>query len=146
MDSISRELALPITLNERHYTMSTQSKAKAFAALNKFANARVALIEGMQAAGYATVEECRPIVIEWACEKVGCAFNVSSTGKVMLDSSHAKYNTAKTVLRDIMLMLQGTTRRETSAKKEIDPVEQAIKAYMKLSTAQRKAFAKVAGL
>lgn len=127
--------------------MTTQSKAKAFNALNKFANSRVALIEGMQAAGYTTVEDSRPIVIEWACEKTGCAFKVSDKGRTTLDSSHARYEATKTVVRDVMLMLQGTTRHATSAKKEpVDPVVQAIKAYMKLTPAQRKAFAKVAGV
>lgn len=101
--------------------MSKQNKAQAFAALDTFATARVQLIEGMIAAGYKTAEDARPIVIEWACAKTGAAFNVSKAGKVMLDSKHAKYEAAKTVVRDVMLNLQGTTRRESSPKKE--PVE-----------------------
>ena len=88
------------------------SKAQAFNTLNKFATARVQLIQGMKDAGYTTLEECRPIVIEWACSKTGASFKVSGTGKVMLDSKHAKYETTKTVVRDVMHMLQGTTRRE----------------------------------
>ena len=135
--------------------MKTANKAAAFATLNTFADSRVALIQGMIDAGYATLEECRPIVIEWACSKTGGEFNTHpETGKVTLVSSHAKYNTTKTVLRDIMLMIAGTTRREADAKTEegaetkekkaIDPVDQAIKAYMKLTPAQRKKFAKVA--
>ena len=97
------------------------SKQAAFNTLNKFANARVQLIQGLIDAGYPTAEEARPIVIEWACAKTGAAFNVSKAGKVMLDSKHAKYEAAKTVVRDVMLNLQGTTRRESSPKKE--PVE-----------------------
>lgn len=101
--------------------MSKQNKTLAFQALDTFATARVQLIEGMIAAGYKTAEDARPIVIEWACAKTGAAFNVSKAGKVMLDSKHAKYEAAKTVVRDVMLNLQGTTRRESSPKKE--PVE-----------------------
>lgn len=45
------------------------NKTNAFTVLNTFADSRVKLIAGMQKAGYATVEACRPIVIEWACAK-----------------------------------------------------------------------------
>ena len=120
--------------------MTKANKKAAFNALNKFASARVALIEGMQKAGYATVEECKPIVIEWACSKTGGAFKESSTGKVMLDSSHAKYETTKTVVRDVMLMIEGTTRRASSAKKEIDLIEEAMKIVAKMTAAQKKKF------
>lgn len=120
--------------------MTKANKQAAFNTLNKFANARVALIEGMQKAGYATIEECTPIVIEWACEKTGCAFNVSKTGKVMMDSSHAKYEAAKTTKRDVLLMLAGTTRRASSAKKEVDLIEEAMKIVAKMTAAQKKKF------
>ena len=101
--------------------MSKQNKTLAFQALDTFATARVQLIEGMIAAGYKTAEDARPIVIEWACAKTGAAFNVSKAGKVMLDSKHPRYEAAKTTVRDVMLMLEGTTRRASSPKKE--PVE-----------------------
>ena len=97
------------------------SKQAAFNTLKKFANARVQLIQGLIDAGYPTAEDARPIVIEWACAKTGAAFNVSKAGKVMLDSKHPRYEAAKTVVRDVMLMLEGTTRRASSPKKE--PVE-----------------------
>ena len=97
------------------------SKQAAFNTLNKFANARVQLIQGLIDAGYPTAEDARPIVIEWACAKTGAAFNVSKAGKVMLDSKHPRYEAAKTTVRDVMLMLEGTTRRASSPKKE--PIE-----------------------
>jgi len=120
------------------------NKTAAFAALNKFASARVQLIQALHDAGY-TVESSRSVVIEWACDKTGATFNVSKGGKVMLDSGHAKYEAAKTVVRDVMHMVQGTTRRESSGKRESDPVAQAIKALAKLTPAQlRKVLAAVA--
>jgi hypothetical protein len=122
--------------------MTTVNKAKAFKALDAFASSRVKLIESMQAAGYDTVEACRPIVIEWACEKTGAAFNVSKGGKVMLDSGHAKYEAAKTTVRDVMLMLQGTTRHATQGSNKTDPVEALLKAYGKLTPAQQRAVIK----
>ena len=125
------------------------NKAKAFQTLNKFANARVKLIEGMQAAGYATAEECRPIVIEWACKKTGAEFRVAkSSGAVKLVSSHPKYETAKTVVRDVMLMLEGTTRREqaSSGARETDAVAKLAEKFAKLTKAEQKRFMRLAGL
>jgi len=60
---------------------------------------------------------------------------------VVLVSDHPKYEGAKTVVRDIMLMIEGTTRRASSAKKEpLDPVAKIIEAFNKLTPAeQRKA-------
>ena len=123
------------------------NKPQAFATLNKFASARVQLIEGLQKAGYATLEECRPIVIEWACSKTGAQFNIAKSGKVMLDSKDANYESTKTVVRDVMHMIAGTTRREASAKTEpVDPVVQLAKQFAKLSKAEQKRFARLAGL
>jgi len=122
--------------------MTTVNKAKAFKALDTFASSRVKLIESMQAAGLDTVEACKPVVIEWACAKTGAAFNVSKGGKVMLDSSHARYEAAKTTVRDVMLMLQGTTRHATQSSNKTDPVEAVIKAMLKLTPAQRAAVIK----
>jgi hypothetical protein len=120
------------------------NKAKAFSTLNTFADSRVKLIQGMHDAGYTTVEACRPIVIEWACGKTGAEYrwNKAKT-KAMLVTSSANYEGAKTTVRDIMLMIEGTTRRASSAKKEpVDPVAKIIEAFAKLTPAQqRKAMA-----
>jgi hypothetical protein len=120
------------------------NKAKAFTTLNTFADSRVKLIQGMRDAGYATVEQCRPIVIEWACLKTGAEYreNKAKT-KLMLVTDHPKYEGAKTTVRDIMLMIEGTTRRASSGKKEpVDPVAKIIEAFGKLTPAQqRKALA-----
>ena len=94
------------------------SKQAAFNTLNKFATARVQLIQGMIDAGYPTAEDARNVVIEWACAKTGAEFrwNKDET-KAMLVSSHPKYEAAKTTVRDVMLNLQGTTRRQASSAK-----------------------------
>jgi hypothetical protein len=123
------------------------NKDQAFKTLNTFATARVQLIEGMRKAGYTTLEECRPIVIEWACTKTGAQFNTAKSGKVMLDSKDANYESTKTVVRDVMLMLAGTTRREAHAKGEpADAVAQLVAKFAKLSKAEQKRFARLAGL
>lgn len=121
------------------------NKPAAFEALNNFADQRVQLIQALHDAGY-TLETARNVVIEWACAKTGAEFrwNKAET-KAMLVTSSTNYEGAKTVVRDMMLMIQGTTRRQASAKQETDPVEQAIKALSKLTPAQlRKVLAAVA--
>ena len=117
------------------------NKTQAFKTLDTFADSRVTLITGMQKAGYTTVEACRPIVIEWACLKTGAEYRETKAGKIVLVSDHPKYEGAKTTVRDIMLMIEGTTRRASSAKKEpLDPVAKIIEAFNKLTPAeQRKA-------
>lgn len=124
----------------------TQSQVNKLIA--RFFTAQDDLVIGFHSLGLDVPEVQRPYVIRYVCEKTGATFNESASGKLMLDSSHAKYNTAKCMLRDVMLNLAGETRRgAASAKQEPkDAVTTAIKAYMKLTPAQRKAFAKVAGI
>jgi hypothetical protein len=120
------------------------NKAQAFITLNTFADSRVALIQGMKDAGYKTLEACRPIVIEWACEKTGAEYRETKGGKVVLVSDHPKYEGAKTTVRDVMHMIEGTTRRASSAKKEPkDPVAELIAKFSKLSTADQRRALKV---
>jgi hypothetical protein len=115
------------------------NKTQAFKTLDTFADSRVTLITGMQKAGYATVEECRPIVIEWACLKTGAEYRETKAGKIVLVSDHPKYEGAKTVVRDMMHMIEGTTRRASSAKKEpLDPVAKIIEAFNKLTPAEQR--------
>ena len=122
------------------------NKNQAFQVLNTFADSRVALIKGMADAGYKTLEACRPIVIEWACAKTGAEYRETKGGKVVLVSDHAKYEGAKTVVRDVMHMLQGTTRHAVSASKEVDPITALAKKLSKLSKADQAKVLKLAGL
>jgi len=124
------------------------NKAQAFTALNTFADSRTALIQGMQAAGYKTLETCKPVVIEWACAKTGAEYRETKAGKVVLVTDHAKYESAKSVVRDVMLMLQGTTRHATreSARKENDPITALAAKLAKLSAADQRKVLKLAGL
>ncbi len=123
------------------------NKAQAFTVLNTFADSRVALIQGMKDAGYKTLEACRPIVIEWACEKTGAEYRETKAGKVVLVSDHPKYEGAKTVVRDMMHMIEGTTRRQaSSAKKEPkDAVAKILEAFNKLTPAEQRKALKAMG-
>ena len=103
--------------------VKTDSTAKAFTLLDAFVtkcgSARTELIEGLRAAGFDTVEACRPIVIQWASVKCGAGmegFTASKSGKIMLNSAHERYEAIKTTVRDVMLMLEGKTRRMAAKK------------------------------
>jgi hypothetical protein len=122
--------------------MSNQNETKAFQVLDTFADSRVTLIQGMKDAGYITLEECEPIVIKWACAKVGAKWQIKAE-KVRFVSTHAKYNTAKTVKNDIMHMLKGTTRHKankaSNGKSEpADNVTKIIDAFNKLTPAEKR--------
>jgi predicted nucleic acid-binding Zn ribbon protein len=126
------------------------NKAKAFATLDTFADSRVALIQGMKDAGYTTLEACKPIVIEWACNKVGVGekgYRTTESGKVVLISTLKQSSSIRTSVNDVMLMLQGTTRRKAAKSSnktsdKTDPVEAVIKAMLQLTPAQRRAVIK----
>jgi hypothetical protein len=116
------------------------NETQAFQVLDTFADSRVTLIKGMKDAGYTTLEECDPIVIKWACAKVGAKWQIKAE-KVRFVSTHPKYNTAKTVKNDIMHMLKGTTRHAQSngRTEPTDKVAKIIEAFKKLTpTEQRK--------
>lgn len=94
---------------------ATFNKSALFAALEAFASARVLLIEQVIAAGYPTVESARPAIMEWVSEKTGVAIKVQGTGRVVFDNDAT--GSARQSLRDVMLMLEGQTRREAAAAK-----------------------------
>lgn len=129
-----------------------QDKAKAFIALNTFADSRVALIQSMKDAGYATLEACRPVVIEWACDKVGVGakgYRTTESGKVVLVSTLKQSSSIRTVVNDVMLMLQGTTRRQaakTNESHKTEPRDQAAilaAAFLKMDKAEQRRFLKL---
>jgi hypothetical protein len=120
------------------------NKQQAFTALDTFAGSRVQLIQSLKEAGY-TLETARDVVIEWACTKTKGTFTVKANGAVKLDSSHAKYNTTKCIVRDMMLMIQGSTRRQaTQAKTEpVDVVAKLVKQAASLSAADKRRLIKL---
>ena len=122
------------------------NKSKAFTALNTFASSRVKLIQALHDAGYSDLDDARAVVIEWVCHKMDAAPKVNKAGKVLLPSDHPKYEGMRKAVSDTMLMIQGTTRREASAKKEPeDAVTKLLKAYAKLSAAEQRKVAKLIG-
>ena len=93
------------------------NKQALFTALNTFASARVLLIEQVIAAGYPTVEAARPAIMEWVSSKTGVAIKVQGSGRVVFEDDTT--GKARQTLRDIMLMLEGSTRREVQKAKAV---------------------------
>ena len=115
------------------------NETQAFQVLDTFADSRATLIQGMKDAGYTTIDACDPIVIKWACAKVGAKWQIKAE-KVRFVSTHKMYNTAKTVKNDIMHMLKGTTRHaQSNGKKEpADKVAKIIADFKKLTPAEQR--------
>ena len=88
------------------------NKQALFTALNTFAASRVLLIEQVIAAGYPTSEAARPAIMEWVSEKTGVAVKVQGSGRVVFDNDTT--GAARQSLRDVMLMLEGTSRRDAA--------------------------------
>ena len=88
------------------------NKQALFTALNTFAASRVLLIEQVIAAGYPTSEAARPAIMEWVSEKTGVAIKVQGAGRVVFDNDTT--GAARQSLRDVMLMLEGTSRRDAA--------------------------------
>jgi hypothetical protein len=124
--------------------MTKQNETQAFIVLDTFADSRVALIQGMKDAGYVTLEQCEPIVIKWACDRAGAKWDTNKSGKVKMVTADPKFNSAKTAKRDVMLMLQGKSRRGATPKpshgksEPDDKVSKIIDAFKKLTPAEQR--------
>jgi hypothetical protein len=121
-------------------TNATQSKVNTLVAT--YLKAADEVVISLHALGLDTPELQRPYVIKAVCEATaaGKGWNESSTGKVMLDSSHAQYELIKTRVRRVMDALKGETRSASSGK--ADPVDAIIKAFNKLDAKQQRAVIK----
>ena len=130
-------------------------KQQAFLALDVFVSSRATLIKSMADAGYKTLEDCGPIVIEWACAKTGAkdegftVKTVKSTGEVVtrLNRDHPKYEAHKTAYRRVMDIIRNDDLPKTpkvSAKK--DPAVLLADAFGKLSASQQQAFYALTGI
>jgi hypothetical protein len=91
------------------------NKTALFAALNKFVDDKVALITSVRSAGYKTLEEARPDVMEWVCTRVKGVSVATRGSQVVFKGDKAKCSDARSSLRDMMLNIQGTTRRKAAA-------------------------------
>lgn len=108
-----------------------QVNKQAFAVLNTFA---ATLNEGVKrlrtdliALGITTVEDAEPTVTAWAAERHACPLvdgKGKAKGRMVLDSSAASYEAAKTSRRRVMEALKGDADAQKSPKSEADQAEE----------------------
>jgi hypothetical protein len=133
---------LAYTINRKEHIMSNTTQKQVNTIVSKFLTQQDDLLIGMHSLGLDTPEAQRPYVIKAVCEALtaGKGWNESSTSKVMLDTSHERYEFLKTRVRDVMNALKGETRSASSGK--TDPVDAIIKAFNKLDAKQQRAVIK----
>ena len=121
---------------------ATQTKVNTLTA--DFLKAADTIVTGVHALGLDTPELQRPYVIKAVCaftlKSQSAGWSESSTGKVMLDSSHEHYELIKTRVRDVMNTLKGEKRSASNGK--TDPVDAIIRAFKKLDAKQKRAVLK----
>lgn len=122
--------------------LNTTTQTAVNKAVRSYLDAQDDLLTKMHSLGLDTPELQRPYLIVAVCEYTGAKYNVSSTGKLMLDSKHKHYEWAQTRLRDAMLALRGEKRTNKASSGKKDPVDALIAQFEKLDAKQRKAFLK----
>lgn len=123
------------------------NKNAAFAALDVYADAGPTLVKKLKGAGYKTVEDARPVVVEWAADRAKCPLIKSehhlSKTPYVLDSTHAKYETARKAVLRVMVALKGKSEGVKQVSKKTEPVSvsrnerAAWKAFVELVGADR---------
>ena len=122
--------------------MSNATQKQVNTIVSKFLTQQDDLLIAMHSLGLDTPETQRPYVIVAVCEALtaGKGWNESSTGKIMLDTTHARYEFLKTRVRDVMNALKGETRSVSSGKPH--PVDALSTAFNKLDAKQQRAVIK----
>lgn len=127
-------------------TTSINTQA-AFVAFDKFARAqdasRETLVRELRAAGITTLEEARPIAMQWVGAKCKCPIVSGSgkaTGRKVLDASHRNYEAAKKSLQRVMNVFEPKAKSGKPTAQKADAVERLVNAYAKLTKAEQRRF------
>ena len=123
-------------------TNTTQVRVNALVA--KYLTQQDDLIIDMHSLGLDTPDAQRPYVIKAVCAALteGKGWNESSTGKIMLDTKHKRYEFLNTRVRDVMNALKGEKRSGGNSSGNTNPVDALIAKFEKLTAAQKRAFLK----
>mgnify|MGYP003633655789 CR=1 FL=1 len=119
----------------------------AFAALDKYAgamdSARGALVKALGKAGITTLEEARPVAMQWVSARTKCRIVSGSgkaTGRMVLDATHPKYEAAKKSLQRVMDAFAPKAKSGTSTANKSDPIKLLVTRYQALTKAEQKRF------
>lgn len=98
---------------------------RAYLALDKFASANTNLVEALRAAGITTLETARPVVIEWAAARTGCALIKSehhlAKTPMVLDRQHAAFAAAQKAVQRVMSVLTAAAEGEDAVSHRAAP-------------------------
>ena len=119
----------------------------AYVALDKFAGAmdgaRVALVKALGKAGITTLEEARPVAMEWVSARTKCRIVSGAgkaTGRMVLDATHPKYEAAKKSLQRVMEAFAPKAKSGKATANKSDPIKLLVIRYQALTKAEQKRF------
>ena len=125
----------------------------AFAALDKFAGAmdgaRVTLVKALGEAGITTLEEARPVAMQWVSARTKCPMVSGAgkgTGRMVLKRGHANYEKAKKSLQRVMDAFAPKKPKASKAKTgkpialKADAVKDLVARYKALSRDEKSRF------
>lgn len=101
------------------------NKQSLFAAFDAYKVGEETLVQTLRKAaidaGFKTLEDCKPVVMEWASKKYDVALVESKSprnkGEMVLDRSAAKYEAAKKAAQRLLEALGGDADAEVAAEK-----------------------------
>ena len=119
----------------------------AYVALDTFAGkidgARAALVKALGKAGIATLEDARPVAMQWVSARNKCPMVSGAgkaTGRMVLNKSHANYEAAKKSLQRVMDAFAPKAKSGTSTANKSDPIKLLVTRYQALTKAEQKRF------
>lgn len=120
--------------------MNASIKQQVFQIFNRADASALSFAESLLALGVGDRSTARPLALEWAGQKYSVRIVDGQRGKA-LDSKAKGYEAAKTASRRVLQVCFPQADMGFAGKRsEIDPVERLVKAYSKLSGAQKRAF------
>lgn len=119
----------------------------AFVALDKFAGtmdgARVTLVKALGKAGITTLEEARPVAMQWVAARTKCPMVSGSgkaTGRMVLNKNHANYEAAKKSLQRVMEAFAPKVKTGKPTANKADAVKVLLTRYQALSRVEKARF------
>jgi hypothetical protein len=106
--------------------MATMNKQALFSAFDAYRVGEETLVQTLRKsaidAGFTTLEDCKPAVMEWASTKYGVPLVESKSprnrGEMVLDATHSSYAAARKAAQRLLDALGGDADAEVAAEKE----------------------------
>lgn len=131
-------------MNERYVAIKFANKDAAFAIFDAI-NARAEeWSDKLATLGIARRDDARGLVLEWASNRYSVALRMGERG-VALDNKAKKYEAAKTAVRRVLDVVFPKAEMPVPQRAELSAVDKLVKAYGKLTGAEKRSFLKAIG-